>query len=66
MRAGPGVHLSGKGQISSQGELLLCTIQALLNSKKTESADQQVSQFYGKWLDSHPFDVDSSIYNVIY
>ncbi len=53
---GGGCHKLGRGQITDDGELTLCLLQALAECSSVLNMNK-IASYYGKWVDSRPFDI---------
>ena len=52
----------GKGQITDDGELTLCLMHALWASKGNIS-NTEIGRYYGKWMQTEPFDLGNTCKN---
>jgi len=57
---GGGAHRLGPGQVTDDSEMGLSLFRGLLAGNSAINLNQ-IATWYGKWFDSHPFDVGSTI-----
>ena len=55
---GGGVLQVAPGQVTDDGELTLCLLQALAESR--EFSLERIASWYGRWLNSSPFDIGNA------
>jgi ADP-ribosyl-[dinitrogen reductase] hydrolase len=59
---GGGHHKLGKGQVTDDGELTLCLLQGLADGKGVMNLNI-IATYYGKWINSPPFDIGRTTRN---
>ena len=63
---GGGPHKLNPGQCTDDGELIMCLMQAIVESPDSNKLDLDiVARWYKKWHNSRPFDLEETLYDTI-
>ena len=67
---GGGVHQVAAGQITDDGELMMCLLQGYANSNQEDVEPRKfdvnaVANMYGMWYNSDPFDMGRTTENAL-